>query len=450
MRRRSPRGPRRARLLVLLLALPVLLGGVIAGPVSAEDELSAARQRQRQLHAAIVEQREALAELKAAEADVRAAIQRTTRTLKGITADQAVARADIAAAQAALRKVQARYDRLVARLEHLDWTIDVLEQEQEQSAADLAQRRRLLSQRLAEAYRSQRVGLLQHVFSADSFMAALSDASNFLSFGDQDAQLAEAIERDQKSLDEMHRTTTATRYRTDQLRVEVRQQAVRIRQQREELKAAKRRLDALAARTRRIHERQQANYERLGQNRREAAQQLRRQLAAEQRLAADIARLVDEARRRSQSGSGGAAPPPMTGAFIWPMNGYVSQEFGCTGFSWEPPLGDCAHFHKGIDLVAPLGTPVKAAGSGQVVFTGFNPYDPPYDPAWIVIIEHGNGLVTWYAHLQPRIPTGAGAGAYVSAGEVIGYEGNTGRSTGAHLHWAVLRYGNWVNPRLYV
>lgn len=446
MRRRSPRD--RARLLVLLVAVPVLLAGVIAVPVSAEDELSAARQRQQQLHAAIVEQREALAELKAAEADVRAAIRRTTRTLQGITADQAVARADIAAARAALRKVQARYDRLVARLEHLDWTIDVLQQEQEQSAADLAQRRRLLSQRLAEAYRSQRVGLLQQVFSADSFMAAISDASNFLSFGDQDAQLAEAIERDQQSLDEMHRTTTATRYRTDQLRVEVRHQAVRIRQQREELQAAKRRLDALAARTRRTQDRQQANYERLGQTRREAAQQLRRQLAAEQRLAADIARLVDEARRRNQGG--GSAPPPMTGSFIWPMNGYVSQEFGCTGFSWEPPLGDCAHFHKGIDLVAPLGTPVKAAGAGQVVFTGFNPYDPPYDQAWIVIIEHGNGLVTWYAHLQPRIPSGAGAGAYVSAGEVIGYEGNTGRSTGAHLHWAVLRYGNWVNPRLYL
>jgi murein DD-endopeptidase MepM/ murein hydrolase activator NlpD len=446
MRRRSPRG--RARLLVLLVAVPVLLAGIIAVPVSAEDELSAARQRQQQLHAAIVEQREALAELKAAEADVRTAIRRTSRTLQGITADQAVARADIAAAQAALRKVQARYDRLVGRLEHLDWTIDVLQQEQEQSAADLAQRRRLLSQRLAEAYRSQRVGLLQQVFSADSFMAALADASNFLSFGDQDAQLAEAIERDQQSLDEMHRTTTATRYRTDQLRVEVRHQAIRIRQQREKLQAAKRRLDDLAARTRRTQERQQANYERLGQTRREAAQQLRRQLAAEQRLAADIARLVDEARRRNQGG--GSAPPPMTGSFIWPMNGYVSQEFGCTGFSWEPPLGNCAHFHKGIDLVAPLGTPVKAAGAGQVVFTGFNPYDPPYDQAWIVIIDHGNGLVTWYAHLQPRIPSGAGAGAYVSAGEVIGYEGNTGRSTGAHLHWAVLRYGNWVNPRLYV
>jgi murein DD-endopeptidase MepM/ murein hydrolase activator NlpD len=132
------------------------------------------------------------------------------------------------------------------------------------------------------------------------------------------------------------------------------------------------------------------------------------------------------------------------------MSGHVSQEYGCTGFSWEGPRGGCDHFHDGIDIVAPAGTPVRAAGDGRIVFVGYNPYDPPGDRAWIVTIDHGDGLVTWYAHLRPVRPAGIWAGGRVDAGDVIGYEGNTGRSTGYHLHWAVQRNGAFVNPRRYV
>ncbi len=54
------------------------------------------------------------------------------------------------------------------------------------------------------------------------------------------------------------------------------------------------------------------------------------------------------------------------------MAGDVTQNFGCTGFAWEPPLGSCAHFHSGIDIVAPYGTPVRASGDGTVVYIGWN------------------------------------------------------------------------------
>ena len=127
----------------------------------------------------------------------------------------------------------------------------------------------------------------------------------------------------------------------------------------------------------------------------------------------------------------------------------MTQNFGCTGFAWEPPKGSCDHFHEGIDLVAPYGTPVKAAAAGTVVYIGWNYADGP-DPAWIVIIAHSAGLQTWYAHMQPRYPGGLHAGSQVSRGQVIGYEGNTGHSTGAHLHWAVMFNGDFVNPRLFL
>jgi murein DD-endopeptidase MepM/ murein hydrolase activator NlpD len=146
---------------------------------------------------------------------------------------------------------------------------------------------------------------------------------------------------------------------------------------------------------------------------------------------------------------GGSIPSQYNGTLSWPMAGDVTQNFGCTGFSWEPPNGSCDHYHNGIDMVAPYGTPVKASGAGTVVYIGWN-YADGADPAWIVIVAHSEGLQTWYAHMQPRYPNGIHAGSHVDRGELIGYEGNTGHSTGAHLHWGVMFNGDFVNPRLFL
>ena len=67
----------------------------------------------------------------------------------------------------------------------------------------------------------------------------------------------------------------------------------------------------------------------------------------------------------------------------------------------------CSHFHQGIDIVAPYGTPVRASGPGTVLYVGWN-YADGYDPAWIVIIAHCSSLETWYAHMQPIYPVRAG------------------------------------------
>ena len=111
---------------------------------------------------------------------------------------------------------------------------------------------------------------------------------------------------------------------------------------------------------------------------------------------------------------GGNIPSQYNGTLTWPMAGDLTQNFGCTGVVWEPPKGSCPHFHNGIDLVAPYGTPVKASGDGVVVYIGWNYADGP-DPAWIVIIAHSDALQTWYAHMQPRYPGGLHAGSAVAA-----------------------------------
>ena len=115
----------------------------------------------------------------------------------------------------------------------------------------------------------------------------------------------------------------------------------------------------------------------------------------------------------------------------------------------EPPLGNCAHFHRGIDIVASYGDRHPGGRRWRRV-RRLQPLRPPGNRAWIVIIAHAQDLQTWYAHMLPPHPGGIVRVRTVNKGQHIGYAGSTGNSTGSHLHWAVHLNDNWVNPRLFL
>src|SRR3989449_4778322 len=137
----------------------------------------------------------------------------------------------------------------------------------------------------------------------------------------------------------------------------------------------------------------------------------------------------------------GAASP-----WLLPVRGVLTQPFGPTSFELEPPAtyggASYAHFHAAIDIAAPLGTPVTAASDGVVAFVGHLP-----DGAMIVLIAHPGGYVSEYAHLDDTfaLPP-VKAGQIVKTGQVIGFIGLTGITTGAHLHFAVMKDGTPVDP----
>jgi murein DD-endopeptidase MepM/ murein hydrolase activator NlpD len=110
------------------------------------------------------------------------------------------------------------------------------------------------------------------------------------------------------------------------------------------------------------------------------------------------------------------------------------------GMRMHPILG-YSRMHRGTDFGAPIGTPILAAGDGVIVRAGpFSSYGN------YVRIRHANGYETAYAHMS-RFARGMRAGVHVRQGQVIGYVGTTGRSTGPHLHYEVLRRGQQVDPR---
>jgi murein DD-endopeptidase MepM/ murein hydrolase activator NlpD len=117
-----------------------------------------------------------------------------------------------------------------------------------------------------------------------------------------------------------------------------------------------------------------------------------------------------------------------------PADGRISSKFG---FRSDPFSGQ-NRFHKGLDIAAPAGSPVKAAAAGKVVFSGW-----AQGYGNLVTIDHGDGTVTRYGHNGINLVQ---AGDAVAAGQEVSLVGSTGRATGAHLHFEVERNGVAVDP----
>ena len=100
------------------------------------------------------------------------------------------------------------------------------------------------------------------------------------------------------------------------------------------------------------------------------------------------------------------------------------------------------HYHKGIDMVTAKGTPVRTAANGTVTFAG---RDGAYGN--VMIVDHGNGMSTYYAHLDKEY---AKEGQDVKRGEIIGSVGSTGNATTPHLHYEVRKAEKPVNPVSYL
>ena len=165
-------------------------------------------------------------------------------------------------------------------------------------------------------------------------------------------------------------------------------------------------------------------------------------LAAEQSQLEDLIRQRQaalEAARKARAAAGNVLNRlPSTGSgisptgFIWPIQGVLTSGFG-------PRWG---RMHTGIDIADPAGTPIHAAKAGEVIYAGWlNGYGNT------VVLDHGDGVATLYGH-QSRL--GSTEGQELNQGDVLGFVGSTGHSTGNHLHFEVRINTKPVNPRPYL
>lgn len=202
---------------------------------------------------------------------------------------------------------------------------------------------------------------------------------------------------------------------------------------RAEAKAAKAKADERRAQTEaRLQDLQDtlAEQARLAADVQTRQREVSSEIEEQARSEAELNRIIQqaEAAQRSSGRSVNANLTPGAGGCIWPTSGRVTSGFGSR---W-------GRLHAGVDIGAPTGTPIWATKDGTVIFSGVQ---SGYGN--VVIVSHGGGLTTLYGH-QSRIA--ASNGKQVRQGETIGYVGNTGRSTGPHLHFETRYGGTPRNP----
>lgn len=168
------------------------------------------------------------------------------------------------------------------------------------------------------------------------------------------------------------------------------------------------------------------NFIRSIQRKKALAEKAQREAEEAQREAGKM--IADLQRKRSSNKN------YVKGKFNWPINGKIASDYGYR----IHPILKRKILHSGIDIAAPKGTPIKAPADGEVIYDGWlRGYGR------VVVLDHGRGYSTWYAHLSASLVR---EGQVVKNGAAIARVGNTGNTTGYHLHFEVRVFGTPENP----
>ncbi len=388
---------------VLLLGVPSALGQTLYD-------------RQADVDRRISGLREDIEAAKAKEGVLTSDIRSASERIETLSGDIGALSGLIAELEAELAVYRARLARLEDRFEEQTRDLEHLKRQY-----TLAQRQ--LEGRLVELYQSEETDSFGVLLQVQSLGDLIDQLEYFDSIGRQDRAITEEIHR-------LKGEMRIARAETRLTKVEVGNATDALAAKTAEQVAAR---EALVAQQNAMATARAERQEMLAgvrEHRHEAEEDLDALQAASAQIAAQI-RAAQAAASSSGGGGGSSGSGTSSSGFVWPVNGVVTS-----GFGWR-----WGRMHEGIDISAPAGTPIHAVASGTVIFAGWmGGYGN------LVIVDHGNGLATAYAH-QSAIYVGGGS---VSQGQTLGAVGCTGSCTGNHLHFEVRVNGSAVDPMGYL
>ena len=326
------------------------------------------------------------------------------------------ARQKAAAASEGLEEIQSRLNELQAQARELQAKSNALQAKINDNQAKLAkkkaeveQRKKIYSQRLRQIYINGQV----------NYLDVLLGAKDFGDFSSRMYLLQKIVSSDIAMLQQLQKDEAEIKSRQEQLDAEMK-----------EIKSTKAELEAKRARANKLKEQRSYMLYKAQEEEQQSQSEYERLLAISENITAML--------RNMESSGGGSSSSGGTGRFMWPCRGEITSYFG-----WRThPIFGTTKYHSGMDIAVDYGTPIMAADSGTVIYSGWlGGY------GYAVMIDHGSGLVTLYAHNQSL---NVYEGQYVTKGTCIAYAGSTGYSTGPHCHFEVRLHGEVTEPLTYL
>jgi murein hydrolase activator len=382
-----------------LLALLALL---VAAPLAAQDSLETAKRRELdEINRQAREKREAARALKGQETQALTQLRRT---------------------ESELTSTRRRLRALDQRRRNLDQQLEITRVDLERNSQSLGQQRSRLARRLRNLYKFGAARELEFLLSTSSFGQLLARWDFLVMVAEQDRMLLEDIELRKTQVE-----TAEQRLETNL--TDIRKNATK----------TSRENDRLAT----LRQTRQSSVKTI-QSQRESYEAAAAQLERDAKALANLLAALDRKRRdeANKAKAEGRTPQPYTGDFArgrgaldWPVRGAVIGHFGP---ETHPKWGTTT-LNNGIDIQAPLGAAVHAVARGRVDYTS----DDYAGYGQIVIVNHGDGYYTLYAHLSDILVT---TNQQVVPGQVIGKVGDTGSLKGVELHFEVRKGGSALNP----
>jgi murein DD-endopeptidase MepM/ murein hydrolase activator NlpD len=397
------------------LALAVLVAALLTGPalLASHPASGGPSDRKQAIDERIAHLQSRIAEANRREGVLTSEISEVTGRIRALEDDIGRASSRLASIESELVAYKNRLAQLT-QLYRLQTQKLILLREQHA----IAQER--LNLRLVQLYQSEEATAVDIVLSASSLTDVVNGLDYLNQIGQADRLISGQVADSKTQMRIAREGTRRTRKRVAETTRVIAARAAEQRAERDRLLASQRNLaDARSAK--------QQTLEQVAVNERELRHEIDGLQAASRALASRIQSL-----QSSGTASGPVDSTVSASGMIWPVAGPVTSNFG---WRW-------GRMHEGIDIAAPTGAPTVASASGVVIYS-----------AWmsgygnLVVIDHGGGLATAYAHLSAY---GTSTGASVAQGQTIGYIGCTGHCFGSHLHFEVRVNGSPVDPLGYL
>lgn len=418
-----------------MAALTVLaLITAFGGPASADEELNAALRRKVQLEQQVAVARETTERYKSITNQYQAAVNQANQRIDQLARQQRAAQSEAEGLGFEIRIAEEQLQLVALQLEETRELVASLKGQRAEIDRQLERRKALYAEHLVAAYRQSRISPLEMLLSSTSLAEFASRVQSFIFIQRADRQLQTDIGALASIVSDRTREVAGKELEIAGLQDQVITQRTR-------LAAEKARYEELMRQAGESIVTQSGLRQSAASNR-NAAQQNQNAAANE---TARLNRLLEEAEAAYEDLAARQAARSGLGAFngskvaMWPLRGPITSNYG-------PRWGG---FHNGMDIASPMYTPIRAVSSGLVTTVG-RPYVASGDTAVVVIIAHGNNFSTLYGHLDDRRWPTVTVGQKVSVGDIIGYIGMTGWTSGPHLHFMTIANGRAQDPRPYL
>lgn len=330
---------------------------------------------------------------------------------------KAAARRRAEAASEGLQDLAGNLKQLQAQANALQKERDTLQSSINDNQSKLAQKKKDVETRL-KVYRKRLRDI--YINGQINYLDVLLGAKDFSDFSSRMFLLQKIIGSDIDMLEQLKKDEAEITERQAKLDAEMK-----------EIKTTQVALEAKTARVNKLKEQRSQMLYKAQEEEQQSQEEYERLLVVSENIAAMLRNM--ESSGMTASGSSGG-----TGRFMWPCSGPITSYYG-----WRThPVFGTTKYHSGMDIAVDYGTPILAADSGTVIYSGWlGGY------GYAVMIDHGSGLVTLYGHNQGL---NVYEGQYVSKGTCIAYAGSTGYSTGPHCHFEVRLHGEVTEPLNYL